>query len=99
MFSEDLVESAKKAAAYAAVDEFVKDGMVVGIGSGSTIVYAMQRIVEKVKSENLRIVCIASSFQSQYLIEDAKLNLETLNRYPEVSKYVLICGLKSTSYP
>lgn len=80
----DPVEAAKRLAAYAAVDEFIKDGMVVGIGSGSTIVYAMERIVQRVKDEQLRIVCISSSYQSQYLIEEAKLNLETLNRYPEI---------------
>ena len=43
------VESAKRLAARAAVDAYVKSGHRVGIGSGSTVVYAVERIAERVK--------------------------------------------------
>ena len=43
------VEAAKRLAARAAVDAFVRNGHKVGIGSGSTVVYAVERIAEMVK--------------------------------------------------
>ena len=44
----DLVEAGKRLAAFAAVDENVRANMVVGVGSGSTIAYAVERLAEKV---------------------------------------------------
>ena len=38
--SDDLIEKGKESAAIKAVDENVQKGMVLGIGSGSTVVYA-----------------------------------------------------------
>ncbi|XP_055257178.1 ribose-5-phosphate isomerase [Moschus berezovskii] len=56
-------EEAKKLAGRAAVENHVKNNQVLGIGSGSTIVHAVQRIAERVKQENLNLVCIPTSFQ------------------------------------
>ena len=62
-----LIELGKKASAYQAIDENVnKDVKVMGIGSGSTIVYAVERLAERVRSESLDILCIPSSFQVNY---------------------------------
>ena len=57
------IEASKKQAAERAVDEHVKDGDVVGVGSGSTIVYAVARLALRVQSERLNIQCIPTSFQ------------------------------------
>lgn len=78
------IEEAKKKAAYAAVDEFIRDNMIIGIGSGSTVVYAVERIAERVKKENLKLVCIPTSFQSTQLIVEHGLILGDLSRYPEI---------------
>lgn len=78
------IEEAKKKAAIAAVDEFIQDNMIVGIGSGSTVVYAVERIAERVKKENLKLVCIPTSFQSTQLIVEHGLILGDLSRYPEI---------------
>jgi hypothetical protein len=60
------VESAKRAAARSAVDAWVRTGMRVGVGSGSTIVYAIQRLAERVHGdEKLDIVCVPTSFQAR----------------------------------
>ena len=40
------VEEAKRKAAFAAVDNHVQDDQVIGVGSGSTIVHAVQRLKE-----------------------------------------------------
>jgi ribose 5-phosphate isomerase A len=82
--SIDPIEIAKKKAGYAAVDEFIKDGMVVGIGSGSTVVYAVERLVQRVKEEKLSVVCIPTSFQSIQLIVEGGLILGDLSRYPVI---------------
>jgi ribose 5-phosphate isomerase A len=84
MSSIDPIEVAKKKAGYAAVDEFIKDNMVVGIGSGSTVVYAVERLVQRVKEEHLHVVCIPTSFQSTQLIVEGGLVLGDLSRYPEI---------------
>lgn len=82
--SSILMEAGKKAAARHAVDTFVKDGQVLGVGSGSTIVYAVERIVERVKSEKLSLVCVPTSFQARQLIVGSNLTLSDLDRNPEL---------------
>lgn len=76
------LESAKRSAARAAVDEFVRDGMAVGVGSGSTIVYAIERLGERVREEGLDIVCVPTSFQSEQLCDEQGLRLSELTRTP-----------------
>lgn len=78
------LESAKQIAAEKAVNEHVKDNLIVGIGSGSTIVYAVNRLAERVKTENLNVVCIPTSFQAKQLIVQNKLKLGELETYPEL---------------
>nr|CAI5844002.1 unnamed protein product [Callosobruchus analis] len=78
----DLVQNAKKAAAYAAVDQHVKTDYIVGIGSGSTVVFAVERLAERVKKENLKVKCIPTSFQARQLIIDHKLTLTDLDVDP-----------------
>ena len=48
---------------FSAVDNHVDNNSVVGVGSGSTIVYAVERLAEKVKQEGLSVRCIPTSFQ------------------------------------
>ena len=60
------VEAAKKLAAETAVNNHVKDGDVVGIGSGSTIVYAVDRLKERVRQEGLKVKCVPTSFQVRW---------------------------------
>ncbi|KAG8226880.1 hypothetical protein J437_LFUL005639 [Ladona fulva] len=78
------VESAKKAAACLAVDDYVKDNKIIGIGSGSTIVYAVERLSERVQQENLKLVCIPTSFQARQLILQHNLTLGDLETNPSI---------------
>ncbi|XP_011764365.2 ribose-5-phosphate isomerase isoform X1 [Macaca nemestrina] len=77
-------EEAKKLAGRAAVENHVRNNQVLGIGSGSTIVHAVQRIAERVKQENLNLVCIPTSFQARQLILQYGLTLSDLDRHPEI---------------
>lgn len=78
------IEAAKRLAARTAVDDYVKDGFKIGVGSGSTIVYAVERLAERAKEEGLRIECVPTSFQSEQLVLDAGLTLASLSTCPHL---------------
>ncbi|XP_057716391.1 ribose-5-phosphate isomerase [Corythoichthys intestinalis] len=80
----NMAEEAKKLAAYAAVDNHVQSNQVVGVGSGSTIVYAVDRLAERVRQEKLNIICVPTSFQARQLILQHGLMLSDLDRHPEL---------------
>lgn len=44
--------------------EFVKDGMTVGLGTGSTAYYMVEAIGKRVKEEGLQIVGVTTSFKT-----------------------------------
>ncbi|RLN91660.1 hypothetical protein BBJ28_00006471 [Nothophytophthora sp. Chile5] len=85
------IEQSKRTAARQAVDEYVKDGFIVGVGSGSTVVYAAERLGELVQTQNLHIKCIPTSFQAKQagvclvqLIAQHKLTLTSLDEHPVI---------------
>ena len=82
--SKELIEIGKKNAAIKAVEENVKKNTIIGIGSGSTIVYAVQIIAEMNRKEDLNVKCIPSSYQSYQLILNNGLELASLDQYPEI---------------
>ncbi len=84
IMAEDLVELGKKNAAFKAVEDNVKQNMILGIGSGSTVVYAVKAIAEINKNKELNLKCIPTSFQSHQLIVENGLTLVTLDQYPEI---------------
>lgn len=78
------IEEGKKNAAVRAVEENVKENMVLGIGSGSTIIYAVDKIAEMNRIKNMNLKCIPTSFQSYQLIIENGLTLASLDQYPEL---------------
>ncbi|VVC37731.1 Hypothetical protein CINCED_3A013985 [Cinara cedri] len=79
----DKVQNVSKmCAAHTAVDKHVKNGMKLGIGSGSTIVYSIQRLAQRVKDESLAVVCVPTSYQARQLIIDHNLPLGNLDTHP-----------------
>ena len=63
----DLQNQMKKAVAEAAVN-YVSDGMIVGLGSGSTAAFMIKSLGEKIKSGELKnIKGVPTSFQSEVL--------------------------------
>ncbi|WP_223066719.1 ribose-5-phosphate isomerase RpiA [Paenibacillus caui] len=63
----------KQAAGYRAVD-WVEDGMTIGLGTGSTAYWAIQRIGERVK-EGLKIRTVATSKASEKLARELNIPL------------------------
>eukprot|EP01120_Amphizonella_sp_Union-15-10_P000130 TRINITY_DN1015_c0_g1_i3.p1 TRINITY_DN1015_c0_g1~~TRINITY_DN1015_c0_g1_i3.p1 ORF type:complete len:248 (-),score=40.55 TRINITY_DN1015_c0_g1_i3:78-722(-) len=58
--------------------------MVLGLGSGSTIVYAIERLGQRVLEENLDVICIPTSFQSKQLALKYNLRLSDLSMHPNI---------------
>lgn len=54
--------------------EAVKDGMIVGLGTGSTALFAIQRLGERIK-EGLKIEAVATSVRSEQLAREAGISL------------------------
>ncbi|KAF1348882.1 ribose 5-phosphate isomerase A-domain-containing protein [Delphinella strobiligena] len=83
-----LIESAKRRAAYQAVEEHFDSSMqFIGIGSGSTIIYGVEAIKEKLEREPPKdgryIFFIPTGFQSRKVIEQAGLMPMGFDSLPE----------------
>lgn len=77
------VEAAKRLAAFAAVDDHIDlDQKIIGIGSGSTVPYVVDRIVAQGLEANKGRVFIPTGFQSKELIIKAGLVLGDVDQYP-----------------
>lgn len=76
------VEAAKSAAALQAVKENVFDGCRLGVGSGSTVVFAVQHLANLVKTSGITVTCVPTSFQAKQLILENQLELSDLSRCP-----------------
>src|SRR5581483_6077579 len=68
------VDTLKKAAALAAL-ELIPTNAVVGLGSGSTLVYFIQELGVRVRSGRLQVVGVPTSLQSHFLAKDAGVSL------------------------
>ncbi|KAL7274349.1 ribose-5-phosphate isomerase rki1 [Rhizina undulata] len=79
------VETAKKLAAYKAVDEhFPPHARFVGIGSGSTVVYVVERISQLPREVTDGITFIPTGYQSRELIIRAGLRMGSVDMVPEL---------------
>jgi len=72
------IDPAKLAASKAAI-ELVRDGMRLGLGSGSTASIMVRELAAKVKAEGLSLRCAATSKATAELAESLGLRIETLD--------------------
>ncbi len=72
---------AKRLAGEAAA-ELVKSGMVVGLGTGSTVAWTIKRLGARVREEGLRFLGVPTSFQAENLAIASGITLTTLNVHP-----------------
>ncbi len=63
--------------------EMVKDGMVVGLGTGSTARHAILRLGERVRN-GLRVLGVPTSVESERLARSCGIPLTTLDEHPDV---------------
>lgn len=72
---------AKRAAGYKAAD-MIKDGMIVGLGTGSTVYYMIERLAERIQKEHLSVQGIPTSFQTAMRARESGIPLTTLDDHP-----------------
>jgi len=60
----------------------LRDGMVIGLGSGTTIARLMERLGNYVKRNELKLSFIPSSLQAKQLIIEGGFKLTSLDEYP-----------------
>jgi ribose 5-phosphate isomerase A len=72
--------AAKRAAGYQAAD-MVQDGMILGLGTGSTVLYALERLSLRVR-EGLQVRGIPTSYQTARRAYEYGIPLTTLDEEP-----------------
>ncbi|UCF45522.1 MAG: ribose-5-phosphate isomerase RpiA [Candidatus Bathyarchaeota archaeon] len=78
------MEDAKRKAALEAV-KHVKNGFVIGLGSGSTAAYAIEALGERIKRERLSILGIPTSYQAFLLAVKHGITVTTLEEQSEIN--------------
>lgn len=73
----------KKAAAERAVNDYVKNGMIIGLGTGSTANYAVLRVAELVKA-GYDLTCVATSENTEKLAEKNGISIIPLDEVDHV---------------
>jgi ribose 5-phosphate isomerase A len=79
----DTVQQEKQNAALAAV-KHVKDGFVVGLGSGSTAALSIQALGERIKKERFHILGIPTSSQAFQVAVECGIQITTLDEHPVI---------------
>ena len=74
----------KQAVAQAAVDQ-IQNGMIIGLGSGSTAALMIEALAIKIKSGEIKdIVGVTTSFQGEVLASKLGIQLTSLSSVSEI---------------
>ena len=79
----DWRNAAKRRAAHEAV-KWIRDGHIVGLGTGSTIYYVLEELGRRIQTENLQIQGVSTSTQSSQIAARLQIPLVTLNECPRI---------------
>ncbi|WP_269623645.1 ribose-5-phosphate isomerase RpiA [Prochlorococcus marinus] len=80
----DLQNQMKQAVAKAAVDQ-IKNGMILGLGSGSTAALMIEALAAKIKSGEIKdVVGVTTSFQGEVLSSELGIPLKSLSSVSEI---------------
>ena len=77
MFVSSKEELKKIAGIHAA--KYVKNGMKVGLGTGSTVKYTILELGRRIKEENLEIMCVPTSIATENLSIENNIQLYELS--------------------
>jgi len=75
-----LVDDAKREVAIEAA-MMVNDGDILGLGTGSTAHYFIQKLGDRINTEEIEIMGIPTSYQSFFLARDCGIPLTTLDEH------------------
>ena len=80
----DLQTQMKKAVAQAAVDQ-IQNGMILGLGSGSTAALMIEALALKIKSGEIKdVIGVTTSFQGEVLASELGIPLKSLSSVSEI---------------
>jgi ribose 5-phosphate isomerase A len=79
----EALSGMKRAAGYRAAD-MVQDGAVVGLGTGSTVYYTIERLSARMQ-DGLQITAVPTSFQTAARAREAGISLTTLDDHPALT--------------
>jgi len=79
----DWRENAKRMAAINAVKR-VKDGFIVGLGSGTTVAHAFEELGKRIREEKLQIYGVPTSYQAFLLAVQHNIPITTLDEHPQL---------------
>jgi len=74
----------KKEKAAESVVSMVEDGMVVGLGTGSTAELAIMKLGERVKVEELEILGVPTSLRTEMVAIESGIRVTTLSEHPSL---------------
>lgn len=95
MFNDtDIVLAEKRLVGEKAAD-FIKEGMIVGLGTGSTVYYTMQKLGRMVK-EGLNISAVSTSLSTSTLAKELGIPLKSLNEVSRID--ITIDGADEVDY-
>jgi ribose 5-phosphate isomerase A len=77
------MQEAKQKAALEAL-KHVKDGFIVGLGSGSTAAFALEYLGQRIKQEKLHILGVPTSYQAFLLAVECGIPITTLDEHPQI---------------
>ena len=77
------ITDAKKNAANEAI-KHVEDEFIVGLGSGSTVAFAISALGERIQKEKINIIGIPTSYQSFLLAVKNGIKISTLEENPNI---------------
>ena len=84
------MENLKKIAGIKAA-EFVTDGMVVGLGTGSTAYYFVEEIGRRIKEEGLQITAVTTSSVTTKQAQGLNIPLKSIDEVGSfVEQYVIL---------
>jgi ribose 5-phosphate isomerase A len=77
------MEHLKQAAARSACS-LIKDGQILGLGTGSTVAYLIEELSRRVYEEELEVTCIPTSRGTELLAREKGLPLTTLEEHRDI---------------
>ncbi len=73
----------KKMSAEAALEQ-IKDGMIIGMGSGSTVIHLINLVVQRIKNEGMDIMAVPTSYDTAQWCISSGIRLTTLDEHPSL---------------
>jgi len=70
-------EKEKRNAAFKAI-EYVEEGMVLGLGTGTTVYYFLKALGKEIKESHFKIKCVPSSVETEKIAREFGIPLTTL---------------------